>query len=41
MKVRANEAGHKAVIFQVPVSRDGKDAGMLRFGLILIGEIDA
>ncbi len=41
MTVHTNEAGHKGVVFQVPVSRDGKDAGALRFGLILVGEIDA
>lgn len=41
LQTRANEAGHKAVIFQVPGARDGTVAGALRFGLILIGKIEA
>ncbi len=32
-----NEAGQTAVIFSVPVSREGRDAGVLTFGLILAG----
>lgn len=35
------ELGHQAVIMEVPVARDGKPAGTLRFGLVLIGRIDA
>jgi hypothetical protein len=34
-----NEAGRTAVIFSVPVSREGRDAGALTFGLILAGTI--
>jgi hypothetical protein len=34
-----NDAGQTAVIFSVPVSREGKDAGDLTFGLILVGAI--
>lgn len=41
LSIRTNEAGHKSVILQVPAARDGKDAGTIRFGLILIGEIEA
>ena len=41
LSVRTNEAGHKSVILQIPAARDGKEAGAITFGLILIGEIDA
>jgi hypothetical protein len=34
-----NEAGQTAVSFSVPVSREGRDAGVLTFGLILAGTI--
>jgi hypothetical protein len=36
---RENGAGQTAVIFSVPVSREGTDAGVLTFGLILVGTI--
>ncbi|HEY7499204.1 MAG TPA: hypothetical protein VH740_11855 [Vicinamibacterales bacterium] len=32
---------HDAVIVEVPTSRDGKPAGALRFGLVLVGVIEA
>ena len=32
---------HDAVIMEVPVTRDGQPAGTLRFGLVLVGRIDA
>jgi hypothetical protein len=34
-----NETGQTAVIFSVPASRDGKDVGALKFGVILLGTI--
>jgi hypothetical protein len=34
-----NEAGQTAVIFSVPASREGRDAGVLTFGLILAGTL--
>ena len=39
LTLKKNDAGMTAVVFQVPVARDGKDAGMLKFGLVLIGQI--
>jgi hypothetical protein len=33
--------GHHAVVMEVAVTRDGKPAGALRFGLVLIGTIEA
>lgn len=34
------DLGHDAVIVEVPVARDGKTAGGLKFGLVLIGRIE-
>lgn len=36
---RVNEAGQTSVVFSVPVSRDGKDVGTLKFGLVLVGTV--
>ncbi len=36
-----NDAGFTGVVFQVPASRDGKDVGTLKFGLILVGSIQS
>jgi len=41
LSLKKNDAGMTAVIFDLPVSRDGKDAGRLKFGLILVGEIQS
>jgi hypothetical protein len=41
LTTKANDLGHQAVIFEVPVARDGKPAGSIKFGLILIGKIEA
>ena len=41
LRVVANAEGHKAIILEVPVSVGGKTTGALRFGVILIGRIDA
>ena len=35
------DLGHKAVVVEVPVSRAGQSAGTLRFGVVLIGRVDA
>ena len=41
LSLKKNDAGMTAVVFQVPVSRDGKDAGVLKFGLVLVGQIQS
>lgn len=41
LEAHKTELGHDAVIMEVPVARDGEAAGTLRFGLVLIGKIDA
>lgn len=39
--VYKNDSGFTGVVFQVPASRDGKDVGTLKFGLILVGSIQS
>jgi hypothetical protein len=39
--VHTNDLGLKAVIVELPATRDGNAAGALRFGLVLIGRIEA
>jgi hypothetical protein len=41
LSIRKNDAGQKGVVFEVSVSRGGKDAGRLKFGLILVGSIQS
>jgi hypothetical protein len=40
LSIHTNDAGLKAVVVEVPVGREGKDAGALRFGLVLVGRIE-
>jgi hypothetical protein len=35
------DLGHKAVIVEVPTTREGNGSGPLRFGIVLIGKIEA
>jgi hypothetical protein len=35
------ELEHQAIVMEVPITRDGKPAGTLRFGVVLIGKIEA
>ena len=39
LALKKNDAGMTALVFQVPVARDGNDAGQLKFGLVLVGQI--
>jgi hypothetical protein len=41
LQLHKTELDHQAVIMEVPIARDGKPAGTLRFGLVLIGLIEA
>ena len=41
LQLHTTDLDHDAVIMEVPVTRDGKPAGTLRFGLVLLGRIDA
>jgi hypothetical protein len=38
---RKNELELESVVVEVPVARDGKKAGILRFGIALLGKIEA
>ncbi len=37
----STELGHQSVVVEVPAARDGKPAGTLRFGIVLVGKIEA
>jgi len=41
MSKHSTELGHESVVVEVPAARDGKPAGALRFGIVLVGKIDA
>jgi hypothetical protein len=41
LQLRKTELGHDSVVMEVPVTRNGQAAGTLRFGLVLIGTIEA
>ena len=41
LAAHTNDAGLKAIVVEVPAAREGKDAGKLRFGLVLVGRIEA
>lgn len=41
LSVHTTDLGHKSVIMEVPVTRGGKPEGPLRFGVVVIGRIEA
>ncbi len=41
LSLHKNDLGHQSVIVEVPAARDGKPAGALRFGIVLVGKIEA
>lgn len=41
LSLHKTELDHDAVIMEVPVTRSGKPAGNLKFGLVLVGRIEA
>jgi hypothetical protein len=41
LQQQKTELDHDAVVMEVPVTRNGQAAGTLRFGLVLIGRIEA
>jgi hypothetical protein len=34
------DLGHEAIIMEVPVTRDSKPAGTMKFGVVLVGRIE-
>jgi hypothetical protein len=41
LAIHKTSLGHEAVVMEITVTRDGKPAGTLRFGVVLIGTIEA
>ena len=41
LALHTTDLGHKAVVMEVPATRDGKPAGTLRFGIVVVGKIEA
>jgi hypothetical protein len=41
LSTHKTDLGHEALIVEVPVTRDGKTEGALKFGLVLVGKIEA
>lgn len=41
LSVHKTDLGHQSVIVEVPAARDGKPAGVLKFGIVLVGKIEA
>ena len=41
LQLHKTELGHDAIVMQVPVTRGGQPAGTLKFGVVLIGKIEA
>jgi hypothetical protein len=41
LSLHKTDLDHQAVIVEVPAVRDGKPAGTLKFGLVLVGKIEA
>jgi hypothetical protein len=41
LQLHKTELDHDAIVMEIPVVRDGKSAGTLRFGVVLIGKIEA
>lgn len=41
LSTHTTELGHQSIIVQIPLTRDGHPAGTIRFGIVLVGKIDA
>jgi hypothetical protein len=41
LSIHKTDLGHQSVIVEVPATRDGKPAGALKFGIVLVGKIEA
>lgn len=40
LSLHKTDLGHDAIVMQVPISREGKPSGALKFGLVLVGRIE-
>ncbi|HXW06598.1 MAG TPA: hypothetical protein VD833_15280 [Vicinamibacterales bacterium] len=41
LQLHTTQLDHQAVVMEIPLQRDGKPAGALRFGVVLVGRIEA
>lgn len=41
LSIHKTDLGHQSLIVEVPTTRDGKPAGALKFGIVLVGKIEA
>ena len=41
LSIHKTDLDHQAIVVEVPASRDGKPAGALKFGIVLVGRIEA
>ena len=41
LQLHKTELGHEAIVMQVAVTRGGQPSGMLKFGVVLVGRIEA
>ena len=41
LSIHTTDLGHKAVVMEIPITRDGAPAGTLKFGIVVIGKIEA
>jgi hypothetical protein len=41
LETHKTQLNHQAIVMEVPVMKDGKPAGTIRFGIVLIGKIEA
>jgi hypothetical protein len=41
LSIHKTDLDHQAIVVEVPAARDGKPAGALKFGIVLVGKIEA
>jgi len=41
LSIHKTDLDHQAIVVEVPATRDGKAAGALKFGIVLVGKIEA
>ena len=41
LSIHKTDLDHQAIVVEVPAARDGKPAGTLKFGIVLVGKIEA
>jgi hypothetical protein len=41
LQIHKTQLDHQSVVMEVPITRDGKPSGTLRFGVVVVGKIEA